>query len=63
MFDRESRPIISQSVVESADSVVGSADSVVESANSTADFTGDPVKIGLWVWAFRVCVLHSSMCN
>ena len=44
MFNRESQPIITESVVESADSVV-------ESADSTANFTADPVKIGLWVRA------------
>ena len=43
MLNRESLPIIPESVVELADSVA-------ESANSTADFTADPVKIGLWVW-------------
>ena len=47
MYDRGSLPIITELVVESADSVVGSAD-------STTDFTADPVKIGLWVWAFGI---------
>ena len=45
MLNRWSRPIIPESVV-------GSADSVVELADSTADFTADPVKMGLWVRAF-----------
>ena len=47
MYDRGSLPIITELVVESADSVIGSAD-------STTDFTADPVKIGLWVWAFGI---------
>ena len=33
--------------------VVDIADSMVESAESTANFTANPVKIGLWVRAFR----------
>ena len=46
MFNRESRPIIPELVVESADSVV-------ESADSEADFAADPIKIGLWVRALK----------
>ena len=47
MFDRESRPTITELVVESANSAVESADCTTESA-------ADPVKIGLRVRAFRV---------
>ena len=42
MFDKESRPTIGKSVIESADSVI-------ESADSTADSAENPLKIGLWV--------------
>ena len=42
MFDRESRRTITESVVESAD--------------STTDSAKNPLKIGLWVWAFIVTV-------
>ena len=45
MFDRASRPTITESAVESADSAV-------ESADSMADSSADSVKIGLWVRAF-----------
>ena len=34
------------------ESVVELADSAIESAVSIADFTADPPKIGVWVWAF-----------
>ena len=47
MFNRESQLTTTESVVESADSAVESADCTTESA-------ADPVKIGLWVLAFRV---------
>ena len=50
MFDRVSRTTITELVVESADSAV-------ESADSMADSSDDPVKIGLWVRAFRKVVL------
>ena len=53
MFDREIQ-IIPELIVELADSVV-------ESANSTADFTADPVKIGLWVRGFKPLKLHCSI--
>ena len=46
MFDMESRPTIVKSVVESADSGI-------ESADPTTDSAIIPLKIGLWVWAFR----------
>ena len=49
MFDMDSRLTIVKSVVETADSAV-------ESADSTTDFAADPVKIGLWVRAFRVAL-------
>ena len=46
----ESRPTVTESVVESADSAV-------ESADSTTDSAADPVKIGLWVWVmFNICL-------
>ena len=45
MFDRGSRPTITESAVESADSIS-------EVADSTADSATNPLKIGLWVWAF-----------
>ena len=45
MFNKASRPTVTESVVEAADSAV-------ESADSTADSAADPVKISLWVWAF-----------
>ena len=41
MFNMESRPSITESVVESADSAVKSTD-------STTDSAVDPVKIGLY---------------
>ena len=47
MFNRESRPTFTESVVESADPAV-------ESADSTTDSAADPVKIGLWVRALNV---------
>ena len=43
----DSRPTISESVVKSADSAV-------ESDDYMADFTADPLKIGIWVRAFRL---------
>ena len=46
MFDRESELTITESVVESADSAV-------ESADSNTNTAADPLKIGLWVRAFR----------
>ena len=46
MFDMDSRPTIVKLVVESADSGI-------ESADSTADSASNPLKIGLWVRAFR----------
>ena len=46
MFDRESRPTITESMVESADSAI-------ESASFTTDSAADPVKIDLWILAFR----------
>ena len=45
MFNRESWTI--------TESVVESVDSAVESANSTTNSAADPVKIGLWVRAFK----------
>ena len=45
MVNRESRPTITESVVEPADSVV-------ELANSTIVSISDLAQIGLWVWAF-----------
>ena len=45
IFDMESQSTIVKSVVESADSGI-------ESADSTADSATNPLKIGLWVWAF-----------
>ena len=45
MFNMDSRPTISESVVELDDSAV-------EFADYMADFTADPMKIGLWVCAF-----------
>ena len=46
MFDTKSR-------LTSTESVVESANSGIESADSTADSAENPVKIGLWVRAFR----------
>ena len=51
MYDMESRPTIVKSVVELADSGI-------ESADSTADSATIPLKIGLWVWAFKVSKSH-----
>ena len=48
MFDMESRPTIVKSVVESADSGI-------ESDDSTADSATNPMRIGLWVGALKVC--------
>ena len=48
MFNRESRPTITELVV-------ALADSEVESADSTTNSTAYPVKIGLWVRAFSLC--------
>ena len=45
MFHRESRLIITESVVESTDSVI-------ELANSTAASSPDLARIGAWVWVF-----------
>ena len=45
MFNTGSWLTITKSVVEAADSGI-------ESANSTADSAANPLKIGLWVWAF-----------
>ena len=42
MFNMDSQPTITESVVESANSAI-------ESADSMADFTADPQKIGVWV--------------
>ena len=47
MFDMDSRPTITESVVESADSVVESADSSVDSGLYLA-------RISVWERAFRV---------
>ena len=47
MFDRESRPTITESVVESADATV-------ELADPTTDSAADPVKLGLWLRALRI---------
>ena len=47
MFDIDSGPTIIKSVVESADSGI-------ESADSTTDYAQNPLKIGLWVRAFRM---------
>ena len=47
MFNRESLPIITESVFESAVSVV-------ELADSTADSSCDLARIGVWLRAFRV---------
>ena len=47
MFDRVSRPTITESVEESADPAV-------ESPDSTTDSAKNPLKIGLWVRAFTV---------
>ena len=46
MFDMESRTTIVKSVVESADSGI-------ELADSTAYSATNPLRIGLWVRAFR----------
>ena len=46
MFNKESRPTITELVVESADSIA-------ESADSTADSAANPLKIGLWVLALK----------
>ena len=46
MFDRESRPTVTESVVVSADSAVELADSITDSAKN-------PLKIGLWVRALK----------
>ena len=57
MFDRDSRPTITELVVQSADSGI-------ESADCTTDSIADPVKIGLFVRAFspdRISVL-AIMC-
>ena len=45
MFDLGSRPTIIKSEVESAASGL-------ELADSSADFNADPLKLGVWVWAF-----------
>ena len=47
MFDRQSWPTITESVVQSADSVV-------QSAYCSADSGSDLARIGVWVWAFSV---------
>ena len=47
MFNRESRPTITELVVESADSVVESADSI-------ADSSSDVGRVGMWVWALSI---------
>ena len=47
MFNMDSQPTISELVVKSADSAV-------ESDDYMADFTADPLKIGVWVCAFRL---------
>ena len=41
--------------------LVETADSAIESSDSTIDSAGDPVKIGLWVWAFSISILHYSV--
>ena len=46
MFDMDSQPTIVKSVVESANSGI-------ESADSTTDSAANPLRIGLWVRAFR----------
>ena len=46
MFNRESQLTITESVVESADSTAELVHSITNSA-------ADPVKIGLWVQAFK----------
>ena len=48
MFNRKSRPTITESVVELAQSGIESADF------DTADSAANPLKIGLWVQALRV---------
>ena len=48
MFDMESRPTIEKS-----------ANSGIESADSTADSVIIPLKIGLWVWAFKASKAHT----
>ena len=40
--------------------MVESADSTVESADSTTDSAADPVKIGLWVRAFKALTYTST---
>ena len=46
MFNKGSQPTITELAVEWADSVI-------ELADSTADSGANPLKNGLWVWAFR----------
>ena len=52
MFNTGSRPTTTKSVVESADSGI-------ESADSSANSAENPLKIGLWVRAFTLCILPS----
>ena len=54
MFNMESQPTITESVVESTNSGI-------ESADSTTDSAANPLKIGLWVLAFEGCHLSLSM--
>ena len=61
MFDMESRPTITELVVESADSAVESANSAVESADSTTNSAADPLKIGLWVRALLKAHTHLAI--
>ena len=54
MFDRDSRPTITESVVDSADSVVESADSSPDSVPYLA-------RISMWVRAFSLCFQNQSI--
>ena len=53
MFDRDSRPTIVKSVVESADSGI-------EPADSTADSVINPLRIDLWIWGFKETETHEK---
>ena len=42
-------------------SVLELANSTLESADYSADYEANPVKIGVWVWAFTLtCIMHCS---
>ena len=56
MFNRESRPTSTESVVESADSGIESADSTTDSAENRSLGTG--LKSISWVHVFLVCLLY-----